>query len=197
MDKLCLGATALFLASSALRAIYLDAFDHRDHWDDGLWKAFDAQYIQTEWGWLVGFRPLEAACGILNVAAWFCLTVPILQVTWIQSSVVMSSSSSSSTPKEGIAMTYTDYYSPILHILVALLATGGAFFMLFAQIFILGATNALEWIYRDYQLDTWITGNTGVDNLGYKTLEFAHTTTRGMSLWVAATEVRTGTENMI
>jgi hypothetical protein len=167
MDISSLTAALLFVIGNIIDYVYIHKIRNRSHFNYTDFTSLDPTFIEEEWQFLGEHRSLELAAGTLNAMAWFALLIPVLQVAWIQSY--------SGTRQIGV------------HVTVAALALGGSLSEFIARLLIIGASNAGEWLARDFNLDNWISESSN-DKIGWRTLQVVHLVMRGMILWVDAVE---------
>lgn len=77
------------------------------------------------------------------------------------------------------------------HMLLAGLAICGCIVELLARLMIVGMTNTMFWLGRDFNLGYWSSADNGTneaDGTGWRVLEMIHIVARGITLWVDAFE---------
>lgn len=168
MDRHCLIAAVLFLLSDVIACVAYFMTKNHEHFDYGLLKNLDPEYIQHEWEWHIEHGRIESTYAIINAIAWFFFAIPVIKVTWIQSH--------GGTRQMG------------LHISIVVLALGGSFSELLSRLLSLGSRNALGWMAGSFNLDNWNVTNTGNDEIGWRTLQMIDIAINGLLLWIDAVE---------
>jgi len=135
------------------------------------WKDLDPSYIRSRWEVRDESRAMMITAALFGAIAWFWLMVPIIQAAWVLSR--------GGKRKVGA------------HMLLAGLAICGGIVELLARLMIIGMTNSMFWLARDFNLGYWNNADNGsneADGTGWRVLETIHIVARGISLWVDAFE---------
>ena len=167
MDITCALAAVLFFAANMLTIIYNAQESRREHYNEALQKQFDPNYIQQEWDWRTGKRPLYLAASIINALAWFSFTFPIIQLAWVLSN----------RGKQRVGM----------HIAIAALAVAGSFTEWIARFLYIGSSMATKLMTDEFNLKNWLT-DTSDDELGWRTVELVNYVSTGLYWYVDAFE---------
>mmetsp|Transcript_16761 Transcript_16761/g.30147 ORF Transcript_16761/g.30147 Transcript_16761/m.30147 type:complete len:384 (+) Transcript_16761:157-1308(+) len=144
----------------------------RESFSFSAWKDLDPSYIRSRWEARDESRAMMITAALFGAIAWFWLMVPIIQAAWVLSR--------GGKRKVGA------------HMLLAGLAICGGIVELLAHLMIVGMTNSMFWLARDFNLGYWgsseADGSNEADGTGWRVLEMIHIVARGISHWVDAFE---------
>jgi hypothetical protein len=165
IDISCLVSTVCFIISDSLSVVTYVQSSPRNHFNYTALQELDPTYIEQQWKLRNESRQIELAGSLFNVAAWFSLTIPILQVAWVLSN----------GGKRMIAC----------HFAIGSLALLGSVMQTVALLVFVGCANIAEWLSSGFNLNNWIGPNSN-DQIGWRTLEVAYMISSGVFLWLDA-----------
>lgn len=159
-------STACFILSNILGIAYV-AKGMYSGYNEELWQALDSDYLTKLWEYRRSASPLYHQSSVLNAFAWLFLLVPILQLSFTLSR--------NGKRKVGI------------HIAIAIFAIVGCFTEVTSRTLFLGAWSSAEEISSSFNLDSWVSKNSG-DQIGWKSFEISWLITQGLLRWIDAFE---------
>jgi hypothetical protein len=167
MDITCVLAALLFFTGNLLLIIFYAKEAKREHFDYDIYITLDPDYIQQEWDFRMQHRPQYLAAGIINGLAWFFLTFPLIQLSWVLS-------------QRGSKSLW-------LHIAIAILALAASFTEWISRFLYIGSSMATEMLVKQFNLDNWVASNSD-DGIGWRALEVTHIVVSGLILFIDAFE---------
>jgi len=160
--------TALFVfVGNTLLVIYYAIEKNREHWDQEAYAQLNPDFLMLDWDWRRQNRPLEVAGKMITAVSWVFMTAPIMQIAVVQS-------------LGGDRQLW-------LHVAIVTIALGAAITEVTAQLMHMGAFNAADWVSVEFELDNWMTTESG-DKVGWQSLEVSYRETVGLTLWVDSLE---------
>ena len=167
MDFTCIISAILFLTANILLLVYRVKEYHSSHFDRATLQTLDPEYIQAEWQWIISHRRTWLSAGILNGLAWFFFSIPMIQLAWV--------------------LSHRGSKSAWLHIGIAIFALVGAFTEWIGRFLYIGATQAMQMLVDEFNLNNWISSNSD-DQIGWRTLEVTHIIVRGLVMYIDSFE---------
>lgn len=140
-----------------------------------LWEDLEPLYIKNHWIDRIRAVNVESYVSFLNGLGWFTLMIIIVEVAHIQNTV-----SDKQYHRRRLG----------LHMIVMILAFGGAFSEMLSHMLLSGVEDSVRWMARTLQLDDWNTDfdNGDADGMGWRVLEMCNITFRSLIVWIDAFE---------
>lgn len=166
MDLSCIIALVFVFISEVLGFFhYKNVFDRLSDFNMEQYKSLDPQYLESQWYIRTSNPGILNAANMFKAISLFALLLPIMQVAWVLS--------------DGGKRHLTSLVA------ICILAFSGGFCELLANLLNVGIHNTEKWIVDSFNLSDW---NDEDDGVGWRVLEIANLSVRGMMTWIDALE---------